>query len=178
MFLVFLVAVVIGIYYIYKQARKAIKDNEQLMGEVKELKAYIKTKQKITELKVETKSLRENITDIKEMTDNELLDWISKQMTESRMFTDPSLTLKDMALRLGLTQKKLKQLLKDSDRYSRLFDYLTELRVLYACELIKENPQWSMDAVSKDAGFVSRTTFQTEFKKRIGVTPAQYRVNT
>lgn len=78
------------------------------MGEVKELKAYIKTKQKITELRVETKSLRENITDIKEMTDNELLDWISKQMTESRMFTDPSLTLKDMALRLGLTQKKLK----------------------------------------------------------------------
>jgi AraC-like DNA-binding protein len=83
-----------------------------------------------------------------------------------------------MALRLGLTQKKIKQLVKDSERYNRLYEYITEKRVLYACELIKANPQWSMEAVSKDSGFVSRTTFQTEFKKRIGVTPAQYRANS
>ena len=116
--------------------------------------------------------------DTKEMTDDELREWIEKHMNESKMFTDPDLSLKDMALRLGLTQKKLKQLVKDSERYNRLYDYLTEKRVLYACELIKANPQWSMEAVSKDSGFVSRTTFQTEFKKRIGVTPAQYRANS
>ena len=93
------------------------------------------------------------------------------------MYADPDLNLKGIAQRLGLTQKKIKQLLKDDDRYNRLYDYLTEKRVLYSCELIKENPRWSMDAISKEAGFVSRTTFQTEFKKRIGVTPAQYRQN-
>lgn len=86
--------------------------------------------------------------------------------------------MKGIAQRLGLTQKRIKQLLNDDERYGRLYNYLTEKRVLYASELIKENPQWSMDAISKEAGFVSRTTFQTEFKKRIGVTPAQYRQHT
>ena len=133
---------------------------------------------RITELQQETESLRENINDTKDMSADELREWIDLQMTESHMYADPDLNLKGIAQRLGLTQKKIKQLLKDDERYNRLYDYLTEKRVLYSCELIKENPQWSMDAISKEAGFVSRTTFQTEFKKRIGVTPAQYRQHT
>lgn len=178
-FFVFLIAVAVSIYFTYRQTNKAIKDNVQLASELQELKTYIiKTRDQVSELQVETKSLRENIMDTKEMTDDELREWIEKHMNESKMFTDPDLSLKDMALRLGLTQKKIKQLLKDSERYNRLYDYLTEKRVLYACELIKANPQWSMEAVSKDSGFVSRTTFQTEFKKCIGVTPAQYRANS
>lgn len=177
-FFVFLIAVAVGIYFTYRQTNKAIMDNDQLAGEIHELKTYLKTKERVSELQVETTSLRENIKDTKDMTDDELREWIEKHMNESKMFTDPDLSLKDMALRLGLTQKKIKQLVKDSERYNRLYDYLTEKRVLYACELIKANPQWSMEAVSKDSGFVSRTTFQTEFKKRIGVTPAQYRANS
>ena len=177
-FFVFLIAVAVGIYFTYRQTNMAIKENDQLAGEIHELKTYLKTKERVSELQVETTSLRENIKDTKDMTDDELREWIEKHMNESKMFTDPDLSLKDMALRLGLTQKKIKQLVKDSERYNRLYDYLTEKRVLYACELIKANPQWSMEAVSKDSGFVSRTTFQTEFKKRIGVTPAQYRANS
>lgn len=177
-FFVFLIAVAVGIYFTYRQTNKAIKDNVQMAGEIHELKTYLKTKERVSELQVETTSLRENIKDTKDMTDDELREWIEKHMNESKMFTDPDLSLKDMALRLGLTQKKIKQLVKDSERYNRLYEYLTEKRVLYACELIKANPQWSMEAVSKDSGFVSRTTFQTEFKKRIGVTPAQYRANS
>lgn len=191
-FFAFLVAVAISIYLTYRQTNKVLKKNTQLVDEVenqkdlqhqlhnelKELKEQLNPKDKVSELQQETKWLRENIRDTKDMSDDELREWIDTQMAESHMYADPDLTLKGMAQRLGLTQKKIKQLLKDSDRYDRLYDYLTEKRVLYACDLIKENPQWSMDAVSKDAGFVSRTTFQTEFKKRIGVTPAQYRQHT
>jgi len=150
---------------------------EEQQKTLSKLKERLVDNVKITELKNETESLRENINDIKGMTDDELRAWVDVQMTESHIFTDPDLNLKGMAQRLGLTQKKIKQLLKDSDRYERLYDYLTEKRVLYSCELIKKNPQWSMEAIGKEAGFVSRSTFQTEFKKRIGITPAQYRQN-
>lgn len=191
-FLAFLVAVAISIFLTYRQTNKVLKNNNQLVDEVenqkelqhqlhnelKELREQLKPQDRISELQQETESLRENINDTKAMSDNELREWIDLQMAESHMYTDPDLTLKGIAQRLGLTQKKIKQLLKDDERYGRLYDYLTEKRVLYACELIKENPQWSMDAISKEAGFVSRTTFQTEFKKRIGVTPAQYRQHT
>lgn len=191
-FFAFLVAAAISIYLSYKQTNTILKNNNQLADEVesqkelqhqlrnelRELKEQLKPQDRISELQQETEPLRENINDTREMSDNELRSWIDVQMSESHMYTDPDLTLKDIAQRLGLTQKRIKQLLKDDERYGRLYDYLTEKRVLYACELIKENPQWSMDAISKEAGFVSRTTFQTEFKKRIGVTPAQYRQHT
>jgi AraC-like DNA-binding protein len=191
-FFAFLVAAAISIYLSYKQTNTILKNNNQLADEVesqkelqhqlrnelRELKERLKPQDRISELQQETESLRENINDTREMSDNELRSWIDVQMSESHMYTDPDLTLKDIAQRLGLTQKRIKQLLKDDERYGRLYDYLTEKRVLYATELIKENPQWSMDAISKEAGFVSRTTFQTEFKKRIGVTPAQYRQHT
>ena len=191
-FFAFLVAGAISIYISYRQTNKVLKKNNQLVDEVesqkelqhqlrselKELKEQLKPKDRVAELQQETESLRENIKDTKEMSDDELREWIDLQMTESHMYADSELTLKDIAQRLGLTQKRIKQLLKDDERYNRLYDYLTEKRVLYATELIKENPQWSMDAISKEAGFVSRTTFQTEFKKRIGVTPAQYRQHT
>ena len=191
-FLAFLVAVAISIFLTYRQTNKVLKNNNQLVDEVenqkelqhqlhnelKELREQLKPQDRISELQQETESLRENINDTKDMSDDELREWIDLQMTESHMYADPDLNLKGIAQRLGLTQKKIKQLLKDDERYNRLYDYLTEKRVLYSCELIKENPQWSMDAISKEAGFVSRTTFQTEFKKRIGVTPAQYRQHT
>ena len=191
-FFAFLVAGAISIFLTYRQTNKVLKNNYQLVDEVenqkelqhqlhnelKELREQLKPQDRISELQQETESLRENINDTKDMSDDELREWIDLQMTESHMYADPDLNLKGIAQRLGLTQKKIKQLLKDDERYDRLYDYLTEKRVLYSCELIKENPQWSMDAISKEAGFVSRTTFQTEFKKRIGVTPAQYRQHT
>ncbi len=194
--LAFLVAAAIGFLFMYRQTsrilmenNRLLKDNILLANEVEslkeetkehqralnELKEQLRATDKVTELQQKTKSLRENIKDTKDMSDEELCAWIDLQVTESRMFRESNLSIKTMAQKLGLTQKKVRQLLRDSTRYDRLYDYLTEKRVLYACDLFKENPRWSVDAVSKEAGFVSRTTFQTEFKKRIGVTPAQYR---
>ena len=191
-FFAFLVAVAISIFITYRKTYRVLKDNDHLANVVEklkedleehqkaldELKEQLRTKDHVLKLQVETESLRENIKDTKEMSDDELRAWIDVQVKESRMFCDPELDVKTMAQKLGLTQKKIKQLLKDSTKYDRLYDFLTEKRILYASELIKENPNWSMEAVSKEAGFVSRTTFQTEFKKHIGVTPAQYRQHT
>ena len=190
-FFAFLVAVAITIFIVYKMTNRVLKNNDHYANIVMNLKEesvehqvvldkltkQLRTKDHVLKLQVETKSLRENIKDTKGMTDDELRAWIEVQVMESHMFCDPELDLKTMAQKLGLTQKRIKQLLKNN-KYARLYDYLTEKRVLYATELIKANPNWSMEAVSKEAGFVSRTTFQTEFKKHIGVTPAQYRQHT
>jgi AraC-like DNA-binding protein len=190
-FFAFLVAVAITIFIVYKMTNRVLKNNDHYANIVMNLKEesvehqvaldkltkQLRTKDHVLKLQVETKSLRENIKDTKGMTDDELRAWIEVQVMESHMFCDPELNLKAMAQKLGLTQKRIKQLLKNN-KYARLYDYLTEKRVLYATELIKANPNWSMEAVSKEAGFVSRTTFQTEFKKHIGVTPAQYRQHT
>ena len=101
-FFAFLIAGVISIYLTYKQTNKILKNNNQLADEVesqkelqhqlrnelKELKEQLKPKDRISELQQETESLRENIKDTHDMSDDELREWIDQQMAESHMFTD------------------------------------------------------------------------------------------
>ena len=129
----------------------------------------------VTLLREQTRQHREYIELTADMTDEELTAWIDEQMDETRLFTDPDLTLKAMAKALGLTQKRLGSLFKNHPKYNSLGDYLNEKRVLYACRLLREEPHWTIEAVGKEAGFGGRRTFQTEVKRRLGITPLQYR---
>lgn len=118
---------------------------------------------------------REHIELTANMSDEELMAWIDQEMEEKRLYTDPNMTLKTMAKALGLTQKRLGELLKNNERYNSLGDYLNEKRFLLACRLLRENPNWTIEAVGTEAGFGSRRTFQMEMKRRLGITPLQYR---
>ncbi len=39
-----------------------------------------------------------------------------------------------------------------------------------------QKPFYKIESISQDSGFSSRKTFQTIFKKRIGMTPSEYRM--
>lgn len=118
---------------------------------------------------------REHIVLTANMSDEELMAWIDQEMEEKRLYTDPNMTLRTMAKALGLTQKRLGELFKNNERYNSLGDYLNEKRFLLACRLLRENPNWTIEAVGTEAGFGSRRTFQMEMKRRLGITPLQYR---
>ena len=129
----------------------------------------------VTRLHQQTRQLREHISQTSDMTDVELLVWLDQQMEETRLFTDSGLTLKTMAYALGLTQKRLSGLFKNHPKYSSLGDYINEKRFLEGCRLLREEPNWTIEAVGAAAGFGGRRTFQTEVKRRLGITPVQYR---
>lgn len=148
-----------------------------LQQQQEELTTQLKhrTMDEVTQLREQTRQRREQIEQTADMTDGELMGWIDQQMDETRLFTDSNLTLKTMAKALGLTQKRLGALFKDHPKYNSLGDYLNEKRFLYACRLLREEPHWTIEAVGTEAGFGSRRTFQTEVKRRLGITPLQYR---
>ena len=126
-------------------------------------------------LQSQTRQRREHIELTADMNDGELMAWIDQEMDERQLYTDSNLTLKTMAKALGLTQKRLGELFKNNEKYASLGDYLNEKRLLLACRLLRENPNWTIEAVGKEAGFGSRRTFQMEMKRRLGITPLQYR---
>jgi AraC-like DNA-binding protein len=101
--------------------------------------------------------------------------WLDERMDETRLYTTPTLSLKEMAKALGLTQKRLGQLFKNQEKFNNLGEYLTEKRFLLACELMRENPEWTIEAVAKEAGFLTRRTFQDVVKAHLGLTPSQFR---
>lgn len=126
-------------------------------------------------LREQTRQHREYIELTVDMTDEELMEWVDQKMDETSLFTDSNMTLKTMAQTLGLTQKRLGGLFKNHPKYNCLGDYLNEKRFLYACRLLREEPNWTIEAVGAEAGFGGRRTFQMEVKRRLGITPLQYR---
>ena len=129
----------------------------------------------VMQLQQQIQEHREQLELTADMTDEELMLWIDGQMDKTHLFTDPSMTLKKMAKALGLTQKRLGGLFKNHPKYSSLGEYLNEKRFLYACQLLREEPNWTIEAVGAEAGFGGRRTFQLEVKRRLGITPIQYR---
>lgn len=129
----------------------------------------------VTLLREQTRQHREHIEQTADMNDEELMVWVDRKMDETLLFKDSDLTLKVMANALGLTQKRLGGLFKGHAKYASLGDYLNEKRFLYACRLLREEPHWTIEAVGAEAGFGGRRTFQVEVKRRLGITPLQYR---
>ena len=129
----------------------------------------------VTMLREQTQQHRDQIRQTTDMTDAELLVWIDRKMEQTHLFTDAGLTLKTMAHALGLTQKRLGALFRNHPKYSSLGDYINEKRFLEGCRLLREEPNWTIEAVALAAGFGGRRTFQTEVKRRLGMTPLQYR---
>lgn len=150
---------------------------EILQRQQNELAEQLKnnTIDEVTLLRAQTREHREHIEVTNDMSDDQLMAWVDQQMDEMHLFTDPDLTLKKMANALGLTQRRLGGLFKNHPKYSSLGEYLNEKRLLFACHLLREEPNWTIEAVSAEAGFGGRRTFQTEIKRRLGVTPLQYR---
>lgn len=123
----------------------------------------------------QTRKRKQEINATQDMTDEELMEWVDDRINETQLFTSPTLSLKDLSNALGLTQKRLGQLFKNHERFNYLGDYLTEKRLRLACELMRDNPDWTIEAVAKEAGFQTRRTFQEVMKQHLGLTPSQLR---
>ena len=200
--IVFVIAFIVTILVLNAYAKKIISTNtklvenqntllEQQKSELEEQKELIKSLQRQQEelvrqlkystpdevmlLREQTRQHREHIELTGDMTDEELMSWIDQKMDETRLFADPNLTLKTLAKALGLTQKRIGGLFKNHPKYNSLGDYLNEKRFLYACRLLRDEPNWTIEAVGAEAGFGGRRTFQIEVKRRLGITPLQYR---
>lgn len=160
-----------------EQNKKQEKDKTELKKRINELEEELKnqTGGEVAQLKEQTREYRENIELTADMCDEDLMVWIDQKMDETRLYIDNNLTLKTLANALGLTQRRLGSLFKSHPKYASLGDYLNEKRVLLACKLLREKPNWTIEAIGTEAGFGSRRTFQMEMKHRFGITPLQYR---
>ena len=57
------------------------------------------------------------------------------------------------------------------------FDFVNECKINYAKDLLLDQNRQDLTVLEilYDAGFNSKSSFNTEFKKRSGVTPTEYR---
>lgn len=97
-------------------------------------------------------------------------------MEEEKPYQDSDLTLAQLGAKLGITPHNLSQVF-NSQLGQNFFDFINKYRIDAVKEAFADPAKRNLKilAIAFDAGFNSKTAFNTIFKKITGKTPSQYR---
>jgi AraC-like DNA-binding protein len=99
---------------------------------------------------------------------------MQSKIISGALFKSPDLNRDSIAETTGLSRAKVSQLIGQFTNLTPS-EYINKLRVEYSIKMIKEHPEWTIDAIAESCGYVRRATYYSHFKKFFGISPAQYR---
>ena len=108
----------------------------------------------------------------------ELITKLDDLMQRVKVYQDPDLDLDGLADSLGTSPRSLSGLINNHYKMN-FYDFVNGYRVREAQEYLK-NPDKhdvTIQRIFEDAGFRTKSTFYTFFRKVTGLTPAEYRRN-
>jgi len=96
-------------------------------------------------------------------------------MENERLFLDNELSLPELAGKMGVSSHDLSYLLNEGFGVN-FFQFINTYRVNEAKQLMlsEKHRHLNMLGIAYNSGFNSKTTFNTAFKKEIGLSPSQY----
>jgi AraC-like DNA-binding protein len=100
---------------------------------------------------------------------------LERLIKDDKFYTQRNLTLQDLALKLQINKNVLSQYL-NQNLNQNFYTYINSLRVQEAQKLLLEKitKKYSLEGIGYMAGFNSKTTFNTVFKKQTGMSPSEY----
>lgn len=92
------------------------------------------------------------------------------------IFTNKNLKVSELSLLVGITEKELSLYIHEHFRMS-FSDYINKLRIEKVKILLNTEDQkkYTLLAIAENAGFSSKSSFNSVFKKMTGLTPTQYK---
>lgn len=107
-------------------------------------------------------------------TDMDLLTTLHDFLKEEGRFLDSGLTMEQIARQLSVRQKKLNATLQ-ALKGTTLVGYVRDMRMEYACDLLKNHPEMKVEAVAMQSGYNTPRQFMRAFKEKYNITPSEYR---
>ncbi len=175
-YLIGFVSAIAAIIIIFIQHRKKnsayrflVKKNIDLLNNENELK-------NIKEQVIVNKSNNNNTT----LTDDkkeEILSKLNQLFEIDKIFNDYNLTIDKLAKKISTNRNYLSQII--NEEYGKNYsDFINEYRVketmlMLSCS--KKSKQFSIEAIAKEAGFKSVSSFNFAFKKHTGITPSVFK---
>jgi len=113
---------------------------------------------------------------LSESTRSRIIDQMIQHMQDKKPYRSPKLSLKDLAQRLSVPDRQLSQAINEHYGYN-FYELLNFYRVEEVKEHLKEEQynHYSILAIAYEAGFNSKSTFNSAFKKLTGTTPSVFR---
>jgi AraC-like DNA-binding protein len=100
---------------------------------------------------------------------------LTRYMAEEKPFTEPELSLDDLAGRLSLSPNQLSQVINEQ-LGKNFWDFVNEYRIRAVEDQFRRgvHQKQTLLAIALDAGFNSKASFNRAFKKFTGQTPSEY----
>ena len=114
-------------------------------------------------------------TQLSTLTDAELFDYLRDLIEREQLFLDPNFERQTLINRTGLSKERIGAAFAQASDYKRLSTFVRELRLDYAVRLMNEQPELSVEDISRSSGFLRADTFATSFRAKFGMTPTAYR---
>jgi methylphosphotriester-DNA--protein-cysteine methyltransferase len=157
-------------------------ENVRLLGRnllmSEQLMSWYELKQRVEWLKAEMERGRRMKMQADLVDDTELL-----AMLEHRLEKDPHLVTADfgtaeLAELMGVSQARLLRLFRNSTIFRSPDEYLENLRLMRAMQLLRDHPEYGIAAISAEAGYNSVRTLQRRMSEVVGMTPVEFRMMT
>lgn len=97
-----------------------------------------------------------------------------ESLKESQLYLQDDLSLSSLATQLDTTTHKLSQAINEVFDQT-FYEFINSFRVNYAANKLASSPEMSITDVYFEAGFTTKSTFYSHFKKSLGCTPSQYK---
>lgn len=100
---------------------------------------------------------------------------LNQLMKTERLFTQPELSLNDLAARLDIHSNSLSQVINGIEGVN-FYDYINSLRIEEFKRMASrpENQKFTLLGLAYECGFNSKSTFNRIFKKTTGMSPSEY----
>jgi AraC-like DNA-binding protein len=95
-------------------------------------------------------------------------------MSDAKPFLNNNFSLPDLADRVGVSVHHLSQVINEGLQ-KNFSEMVAEYRVEEAKHILKKNPHLKIEEVAEQVGYLSKSSFNTAFKKITGKTPSDFR---
>nr|WP_316654811.1 helix-turn-helix domain-containing protein [uncultured Gellertiella sp.] len=104
---------------------------------------------------------------------SETLTRLDALMISKRVYRDPNLSLDRLARKLVVPARQISAAI-NSQRAMNVPQYVNMFRVMEACELLSNNSAQITEVIF-DAGFQTKSNFNREFQRIVGMSPSEWR---
>lgn len=102
-----------------------------------------------------------------------LFDRAEREIISRKLFLQPDFSRADLMKLVRIPKNKFALLFK---QYAGIgSQYINNLRMDYAARMLKEHPDYAIDAIAKECGIPNKATFYRLFLEQFGMTPSEYR---
>jgi transcriptional regulator GlxA family with amidase domain len=157
-------------------------ENVRLMGRnllmSEQLNSWYELKQRVNWLKAEMQRGQRLMAKADMVDDAELLAMLENRLEQEPDLVTAEFGMKELAELIGVSQARLIRLFRNSTIFRSPDEYLENIRLMRALQLLRDHPEYGIAAISAEAGYNSVRTLQRRMSEVIGMTQVEFRMMT